>query len=291
MTAVRDLLIAGANTSGGWGYRAGGASRLEPTCWALLALGTGEPAGFDPEPHWRFVSACQQATGLLVEDPALPPNFGFNGLAALALLSDARRRSSHALGTLLDALVAHGGIRVGPSPNFRQDNSLRGWPWIDGTFSWVEPTCWVTLALKRARASGHAPHDTDARIDEAERMLVDRCCRDGGWNYGNSNALGKELYPYISTTALALLALQDRGNQAAVSRSLAYLERGWNAERSTVGLALVSMCLRRYSRPADLVDAALAVQHQVAIEMGNLLALAVAVTATANAGHDTPFTV
>ena len=66
-------------------------------------------------------------------------------------------------------------------------------------------------------------------------MLVDRCCRGGGWNYGNSNMLGKELRPYVPTTAVALLALQDRGSEPVVTEGLAFLERHATSERSAIG--------------------------------------------------------
>ena len=42
-TALRTFLLAGRNADGGWGYYPGKASRLEPTCWALLALPDVDP--------------------------------------------------------------------------------------------------------------------------------------------------------------------------------------------------------------------------------------------------------
>jgi hypothetical protein len=72
----------------------------------------------------------------------------------------------------------------------------------------VEPTSWALLALKRMR--GALPRRrTEDRIEEAHRLLADRMCRGGGWNYGNKAILGFDLDPYPDTTALALLALQD----------------------------------------------------------------------------------
>ena len=98
---------------------------------------------------------------------------------------------------LLSAITRVAGVRRGQSAILRQNNQLLGWPWIDGTFSWVEPTSWCLLALKKA---GQLPSRTGAaaRIAEADRMLADRCCVSGGWNYGNSNVLGKELSPVRS---------------------------------------------------------------------------------------------
>ena len=290
MSSLRDLLIAAAAESGGWGYHAGRSSRIEPTCWALLALSDDRPPALELEPHWRFLARCQRPSGLLVESPELPPNLAFNGLAALTL-----QHRSGAVGAavpaLLAALVRHAGLQVPQSPNFRQDNSLRGWPWIDGTFSWTEPTAWILLALKRARKAGLALEGTDARVAEAERMLFDRCCEGGGWNYGNANALGKALYPYISTTALALLALRDQPNEPAVAKSLRYLDQRWPTESSSVSLALTAICLRSYGAPAQRVTAALAARQDIALKLGNLHAVAAAVAAGSSASHDAAFAV
>jgi hypothetical protein len=40
---------------------------------------------------------------------------------------------------------------LSPTPEFQQDHAHRGWPWIETTFSWAEPTNWCLLALKKLR--------------------------------------------------------------------------------------------------------------------------------------------
>src|SRR5439155_4953858 len=97
---------------------------------------------------------------------------------------------------LLDAIAAAKGMAV-DIPDPRQDNKLQGWPWMPDTFSWLEPTAWCLLALKKARA---AP----ARIAEAEKLIANRTCEPGGWNFGNASAVGQDLRPYVPTTALGL---------------------------------------------------------------------------------------
>ena len=92
---------------------------------------------------------------------------------------------------LADALVAARGLALKPSPVQRQDNALQGWSWIDGTFSWGEPTAWALLALKKCRARGMTAKGAEARIRDGEAILRDRVCVTGGWNYGNSNVFGQ----------------------------------------------------------------------------------------------------
>ena len=283
--SLRAALLAHATASGGWAYYPGHASRLEPTCWALLALG-GPASDFDPEPHWRFLIGCQRTSGLLLENPALPANIAFNALAGIAMLGSERFQSARELPTLLESLVARAGLQVAQSPNFRQDNSLRGWSWTEGTFSWVEPTSLAILALKRAARRNLNPKDAASRIEEAERMLLDRCCREGGWNYGNANALGKDLFPYVACTALALLALQNRRDAEAVTRSLRFLEEQWKTEASTISLALTSICFRRFGLATDAVDRALAARVPISIELGNVHAIATALYALGAGSHD-----
>ncbi len=94
-----------------------------------------------------------------------------------------------------------------------------------------------------------------ARIAEAERLLIDRCCRDGGWNFGNANVMGQDLFPHVPTTALALLALQGRREEPAVTRSLAFLESHWSDEPSPLALGLSLICLRTYGRPVEAIEA------------------------------------
>jgi hypothetical protein len=66
---LRHALLSGASVGGGWGYYAGNASRLEPTCWALLALGDDELPADDLDRHRQFLLRCQRPDGWLTEDP------------------------------------------------------------------------------------------------------------------------------------------------------------------------------------------------------------------------------
>jgi hypothetical protein len=122
-------------------------------------------------------------------------------------------------------------------------------------FSWVEPTSWGAIALKTARRAGMTSADADARIAEAERLLIDRACRAGGWNFGNATVMNQDLRPYVPTTALTLLALQDRRDDAAVKRGLAFLEEHWQDEIAAASTGLSLICLDVFGRPVDRLEA------------------------------------
>jgi hypothetical protein len=182
----------------------------------------------------------------------VPANHAFNALAAITLLHGAG--ASPLTESLVRRTVAAKGIAARNSKEQRQDNSLQAWSWVDETFSWVEPTAWCLLLLKQRLARGPVS-GAGERVEVAERMLADRACHGGGWNYGNSNVLGRELSPYVPTTALALLALQDRAGERVVREGLDWLQGNALAERSAVALSLSIICLRVYGiSPARLED-------------------------------------
>ena len=251
LSRLRQALVSGRNADGAWGYYAGKTSRLEPTCWALLALGSGVDSKTLRVPAAAWLAGCQRPAGWLVEHPEWPVNIAFNVLAAFTMFHHRDLASDDVRRRLLTAVLASKGIAAPAFDTMRQDNSLQGWSWTDATFSWVEPTCWGLLALKKARASGFVEPATHLRIAEAERLLIDRSCRPGGWNYGNANVMTQDLRPYVPTTALGLLAMQDQRNQDVVVRGLAALETLWRDEISAMALALSLVCLEVYGRATE----------------------------------------
>lgn len=279
-TVLLDALSAGASAAGGWAYYAGKASRIEPTCWALLALDGDRSAA---TPHRRFLLECQRANGWLVEDPAWPVNVGFNALTTFtwfaipALATDAARER------VLDALLTQKGVQAPPMEGSTQDNSLQGWSWVDTTFSWVEPTAWGVLALNAAVRAGVKSPAIDARISEAERLLLNRTCRDGGWNFGNASMLGQDLRPYVPITALVLLALQRRREDPAVQRSVAFLESHWPEEISATALGLSLIALAAFGRPIAAIEARLRQHAASAVAFGNFHGVAVSLLALSDA--------
>ena len=263
---LQSALLAARNRDGGWGYAPGRHTRIEPTCWAELALAhsQGRPPNVDSIRAWK------RQDDWMVDVPGAPPNIAFNALAALTFLQE---RSTVPLAQpLISRVIQAKGLRYAQSAAIRQDNSIQAWSWVDGTASWVEPTAWCLLLLKRVRSQSPRPEAAE-RIQVGEQFLFDRVCRDGGWNYGNPEVYGQKLWPYVPTTALALLAMQDHRGHPVVIQSLRQLQNDVASERSVVAVALTVVCLRTYG-------VATAALEQTAIELsaeadpGNLLGTA-----------------
>jgi hypothetical protein len=224
------------------------------------------------------------ADGLLVDRATGSPNYAYHAVALLAARAFGLEHTG-GNAALVTALQRARGEALPLSKINRQDNSIQGWGWIGETFSWVEPTAWALLALKQwARVPSVTVDRT--RIDDGERLLVDRCNRTGGWNYGNSNMLGQELKAFVPTTAIALLAMQDRGALPEVARSVEFLEQHATDERAGVSLALAMMALSAFGRPATNVADALAAQISTTRDFGNQMAAALTLYALGEGGHD-----
>lgn len=267
--ALAEALAAARQADGGFAYYAQKRSRIEPTAWVALTRGR------DAAGALRWLASTQGTDGWLRDDPRAPVNVGFNALALLALLTDERMHGP--AGRVGAALVQVKGRAYGPSPVVRQDNSLQAWPWVDGTISWVEPTAYGLLALKRARHLGLLAADAAAagtRIEVAEHMLEDRACASGGWNYGNARVFGQDLLAHGPTTALALLALQDRASAPFVQAGIRFLAARAEDERSGFALALTAMGLRQCGSPAGHLLAPIAAQMPVSLRIGNTVTLA-----------------
>ncbi len=266
-TLVERELAAARNSDGGWPYLRGKRSRVEPTAW--VALGPVRVASGAIE----WLAGAERVDGWYADDRHAPVNYGANALVLLALLASGK--ATPAAQRLARQLLDVKGLALPQSPALRQDNSLQAWPWVGGTFSWVEPTAWCLLALKRAaKCQAATSAEIATRADEAEKLLVDRACAGGGWNYGNAHVLGKDLRPYVPTTALALLALQDRRNVPEVQASLTFLARHADTERSGLALALTSLCLRIFEEDDHAALAAVERQAERSIAVGNTVALA-----------------
>ena len=127
------------------------------------------------------------------------------------------------------------------------DGALRGWPWVEGTHPWIEPTAMAILALCR---DGQGDHP---RVNEGVRLILDRALDHGGWNCGNKTVFGRELRPMPSPTGMALLALAAHGDRSpAITRAIDYLLATLPNVRAPVSLGWGVLALRAHQAcPAE----------------------------------------
>lgn len=268
VTLLRARLSAGQRASGAWGAADAGPDAVEPTALAALAL-HGTDA--DPAPAARataWLLARQRADGGWPATTQVDAPSWAGGVALLALARLGADRAAVARGAAWLAGRESATIDLSTRVLFRiqkwrgapvpteLDASLSGWPWIDGTFGWVEPTAVALLALG---AAGARDGDAADRMAMGRRMLVDRAVPGGGWNYGNTRVLGQDVAPYADTTAWALLALRGAsGADAVVRAGLARLPALLTGTRSSLARALAALALRAHGASDAGVRAALA---------------------------------
>jgi hypothetical protein len=242
---VANALITLQNPDGGWGATRDRRSNTEATSLAVSALHSlGEESGKDrvirgalwlterqnPNGSWRLndvATAGSWTTALAI--------------IALSAFPEQQKRALDASRWLLTQEGSKPGIlaelilwATGKSNVNRLNNDLIGWSWVPNSFSWVEPTSYALTALKKVRSSLPA-EAVNERIQQGEAMIYDRMCKGGGWNYGNSKVLDYALWPYPDTTAVALIALQDRAGDQANQESLQALRK--TADEANSGLA------------------------------------------------------
>ena len=104
-------------------------------------------------------------------------------------------------------------------------------------------------------------HDARAQAGDVGRRRAcghRRVCRGGGWNFGNKNVLGEDLPPYPDTTAITLVALQDRRRQPGVVQSLLAFDRIHDGHDSGLVTSLVAICNSLFGRDGSAARAQLA---------------------------------
>ncbi len=234
--AGTDFLITSQNPDGGWGYKRGGTSFVEPTASAIIALR-----------ETRNSSSPTYARGLAFLRQLQHPDGGW-GIAAIdqesgwmtawaawALAPDDPTRAARAADWLItvDVLRTTDPAEIeGIRRVLKIDASLRGWPWQMRDASWTFPTGIALLALDAQN------RDSDPRLAEGVRFLLDRAIPSGGWNIGNPSMLGAELPATIINTGLVVGVLNALAvSDPAVTRGYEWLASRLQEARTAPELA------------------------------------------------------
>ncbi|MEW5978873.1 MAG: hypothetical protein AB1898_24020 [Acidobacteriota bacterium] len=285
------------NPDGGWGYLRGRQSATEASALAALALQSTRSEQARLERVLGYLRGQQRDSGgwpVNASDPSAAAWVSAWAGFALFRLEGWDRGCQKAAGFILENF---GPVRLpwtarlgrwlrGEKPP--EGESLGGWMWNPGTATWVEPTACALLFLKAVEKSLGADSLSPV-IDEAERMLYNRMCPSGGWNYGNARVLGEALRPFPLTTAIALLALQDRDQRSENQQSVEYLNQATRQDRSATSLSLAGLCLEVYGRPWRFLIPTLSAMYAETRYFENTKATALALLASRPEGESNPF--
>jgi uncharacterized protein (DUF362 family) len=244
MIDAKQRLQQSAHPDGGWGYRTGQPPHLEPTCLALLALDSAANAAVW-EAARRFVAAqfVPAGRGLTARlHRGRPQAVWTTSLALFAWLNGAGSPDEQS--KLAEGLCSVEARTIKSDPEVADmldiDSRLMGWPWGEDTFSWVEPTSWACLALRKAGRGDHP------RVREGLRLLLDRAFDSGGANYGNRSVLGKSTEPIPGPTAVLLLAMQGF-DHARIEAAKGYLRVHGEQTTDLEHLAWIKIALANHA--------------------------------------------
>ena len=105
-------------------------------------------------------------------------------------------------------------------------------------------------------------------------------CKGGGWNYGNSTVLGEDLWPYSDTTAIVLIALQDRQTAEANQLSLQALQHMLTDVESGLTLGWAILCFTLYGQDVATWQQRLARTYDKTGFLGDTKTMALALLAS-----------
>jgi hypothetical protein len=244
------------------GYHAAGPASSEPTALAALALiAYGRDDASRNALDW--ISQLQNVDGSVgptatQSTPGWPTGLVVLSATAwktaMALGSHRNLPSRAALQFDINRAVAWivwtRGEALPQAPEMGHDTTLVGWPWVEETHSWIEPTVMHVLALK---AAGQGQHP---RTREAIRLLIDRLLPNGGCNYGNTVVMDQVLRPHLQPTGLAMLALAGESNlDGRITKSLDDLSAELSPRTAAASLSYGLMGLAAHGLiPVDSQD-------------------------------------
>jgi hypothetical protein len=211
-------ILKSRGVEGGFANRPHGKPRTDATCWAILALEAAGDGTEAIEAARESLVAVQGPDGRVSISAQNPDACWPTPLAALAWhgSSACAEPCARALRFLIETDLT-GIPETTDQTIVGHDVTLKGWPWVAQTSSWVEPTAYTLLAL---RSCGYADC---SRTQDALRLLLDRQLPAGGWNCGSKIVFGREQRPMPEATGLTLASLADLVPETSVENSRVYL--------------------------------------------------------------------
>ena len=287
-----SLLLENQNPDGGWGAVAGKGSNVEATALALLALHSLASGSAGPlvEKAKRWLANSQNPDGSWPLNDATRGPSWCTALAMIALseFMDEKDRMVKAGSWVVEQQGSKPGIlaQLILMLSFQKravhlNEDLVGWSWTPNSFSWVEPTSYFLLALKKMKST-HAGQAFQERIVQGELLIYDRMCEQGGWNYGNAAVYGDALWPYPDVTAIALIALQDRRDRKENQMSLRALSEMMQTTDSGLALAWSLICFSVYGRDESALRKRLEERFGKTKFLGETKAIALGILASGN---------
>jgi hypothetical protein len=212
LNTIRDL----HRPSGGFSYDQDENARPDSTAWAIIALSAFGRDEQSCEEGRTYLQKQQDPEGRLTIGPIYPKVSWPTPLAIIAWETSGQYQKEKYLA--IQFLINFSGHHFSKEDNslVGHDPSIKGWPWIADTHSWVIPTGLAIIALQIAGV-------THQRILEGQHMILDRQLTQGGWNYGNTSVFGKALLPLPECTGVALHALSHTTNTTLIEKSIDYL--------------------------------------------------------------------
>jgi hypothetical protein len=231
INSILQMISGRAVPGGGFSEHKSSTYRVDSTAWAILALKAYDTDSDIKQSAKSKLASMQFDDGRICLSQGQPEVIWPTALAILAFKGAAayRNRLDKAIQFLLQTKGTY--FKKDGNPIFALDSSLIGWPWIEDTFSWVEPTGLAVMALS---ACGYSKH---GRVHEAIRLLMDRQLPSGGWNIGSTIIYGRETYPQLDCTGIALATLAGHVEKKGVELSLNYLKTHVVSCRTPLSLA------------------------------------------------------
>jgi hypothetical protein len=231
---------------GGFALFEKGKYRPDATAWAILSLESLNKEATVIENALSRLKEEQDKDGRVSVQKGLTAAYWTTSLAALAWHGKPAYQESYDLS--INFLISTSGQSSPRKSYIGHDTTLKGWPWIEGTHSWVEPTALAVLALKGAG------YEKNNRVTEALQLILDRQLPHGGWNYGNTDIFGQKLRADPYSTGITLYALAGLIDRKDIHKSIKYLGKRVEKDRTplSLGWEIMSLCAwDEYQFPFD----------------------------------------